>query len=124
LIVECVKVVYLIYQLTTKTFFMQNFTLKFGKYKGQQFLSTPVYYQQWLLKQDWFKMPNALTELQQAEKRVSQCADKLRGWNGYSRAGAAVYDDMFEAEKAMDAAIFNSYDQSSPYWNGEMSFDY
>jgi uncharacterized protein (DUF3820 family) len=103
---------------------MQNFTLKFGKYKGQQFLSTPTNYQNWLLSQDWFKMPTVLTELQQAEKILSECATKLKGWDGYSRKGAAIYDQMFDAEKAMDAAIFNSYDQSSPYWNGEMSFDY
>jgi hypothetical protein len=37
---------------------MTNFTLKFGKYKGQQFLSTPVSYQNWLTQQDWFKIPN------------------------------------------------------------------
>jgi len=37
---------------------MTNFTLKFGKYKGQLFLSTPVSYQNWLLNQDWFKAPN------------------------------------------------------------------
>ena len=36
---------------------MTNFTLKFGKYKGQEFSSTPKSYQDWLLKQDWFKMP-------------------------------------------------------------------
>ena len=36
---------------------MKNFTLKFGKYKGMQFLSTPVSYQNWLLNQDWFKVP-------------------------------------------------------------------
>jgi hypothetical protein len=37
---------------------MKNFTLKFGKYKGMQFLSTPASYQNWLLSQDWFKVPN------------------------------------------------------------------
>jgi hypothetical protein len=36
---------------------MTNFTLKFGKYKGQQFASTPKSYQDWLLAQDWFKKP-------------------------------------------------------------------
>ena len=36
---------------------MENFILKFGKYKGQQFLSTPKNYQDWLVKQDWFKLP-------------------------------------------------------------------
>ena len=37
---------------------MQNFILKFGKYKGQLFSNTPKNYQDWLLKQDWFKMPS------------------------------------------------------------------
>jgi hypothetical protein len=101
---------------------MKNFTLKFGKYKGMQFLSTPVSYQNWLLAQDWFKMPVALTEMQQAEKRVSNCAKQLKGWNGYSKAGAVAYDNMFEAEKAMDAAYYNDSDPSSPRWNGEYNF--
>ena len=35
---------------------MENFTLKFGKFKGQKFNETPDWYQAWLLKQDWFKM--------------------------------------------------------------------
>jgi len=42
---------------TFKLFFMQNFTLSFGKYKGQNFNSTPVSYQSWLMNQDWFKIP-------------------------------------------------------------------
>lgn len=29
-------------------------TLKFGKFKGQKVCDTPTWYQQWLLKQDWF----------------------------------------------------------------------
>jgi uncharacterized protein (DUF3820 family) len=48
----------------------QNFTLKFGKYKGQQFSSTPTSYQEWLLKQDWFKLPTELTEVQKASKQI------------------------------------------------------
>jgi hypothetical protein len=32
-------------------------TLKFGKFKGQKFNETPTWYQQWLLKQEWFKIP-------------------------------------------------------------------
>lgn len=31
--------------------------LKFGKFKGQQFENTPKWYQDWLLKQDWFESP-------------------------------------------------------------------
>jgi hypothetical protein len=37
---------------------MQNFTLRFGKYKGQQFSSTPKCYQDWLLAQNWFNLPS------------------------------------------------------------------
>ena len=37
---------------------MTNFTLQFGKYKGQQFNETPVSYQNWLKQQHWFKIPN------------------------------------------------------------------
>jgi hypothetical protein len=43
---------------------MENFILKFGKFKGQLFLSTPNSYQNWLLSQDWFKIP---TEVQQVK---------------------------------------------------------
>jgi uncharacterized protein (DUF3820 family) len=32
-------------------------TLSFGKFKGQEFESTPTWYQSWLLKQDWFEHP-------------------------------------------------------------------
>ena len=119
MIVECVKLVYMIYQLTTNTFFMQNFTLKFGKYKGHQFLSTPTFYQKWLLKQDWFKMPTQLTDLQKASKQISQLSSQLKGWNGYSANGYAAECNMFEAEKAMEAAIFNCSDLWSANYNGE-----
>jgi uncharacterized protein (DUF3820 family) len=33
---------------------MNDFKLKFGKYKGQMFKSTPIDYQKWLVEQDWF----------------------------------------------------------------------
>jgi len=65
-------------------------TLRFGKYKGQQFENTPKSYQVWLLKQDWFKMPRQ-------EKSLHK---QLSDWNGYSRKGQAVYDAIFEQEKA------------------------
>jgi uncharacterized protein (DUF3820 family) len=103
---------------------MKNFTLKFGKYKGQQFENTPKSYQDWLLSQDWFKMPVTLTPLQQAQKSISGLSNQLKNWDGHSKKGAAIYDSIFEAEKAMDNAIFNSNDQSSTFWNGEMTFDY
>ena len=31
--------------------------LKFGKFKGEKFEDTPIWYQEWLMKQDWFKKP-------------------------------------------------------------------
>jgi hypothetical protein len=65
-------------------------TLRFGKYKGQQFESTPKSYQNWLLSQDWFKSPKV-------EKPLHH---KLNGWDGHSRKGQAVYDAIFEQEKA------------------------
>ena len=97
---------------------MANFTLKFGKYKGQMFLSTPDSYQQWLLKQEWFKVPVQLTEVQQASKTISQLSGQLKNWNGHSTRGAAIYDSIFEAEKAMDNAIFNEPSIMSSYYDG------
>ena len=96
---------------------MKNFTLKFGKYKGMQFLSTPISYQNWLLSQDWFKMPK--DEMANAQKQISTLHKQLGGWDGYSKRGAAIYDSMFEAEKAMDSAIFNVTNQCSPFYNGD-----
>lgn len=62
-------------------------TLRFGKYKGQEFSNTPKGYQQWLMTQDWFKMPKPLHH-------------QLNGWDGYSKKGQAVYDAIFEQEMA------------------------
>ena len=67
----------------------QIMTLRFGKYKGQNFSNTPKSYQDWLLKQDWFKMPKQEMPLHQ----------QLNGWNGHSRSGQAIYDAIFEQEK-------------------------
>ena len=65
-------------------------TLHFGKYKGQQFEKTPKSYQNWLLAQDWFKAPTPQKPLHQ----------QLSGWDGYSKTGEAIYDAIFEQEKA------------------------
>lgn len=68
-----------------------NQTLKFGKFKGQKFNDTPLWYQNWLLKQDWFKSP------------ISNKVDKMpkisNNWNGYSRKGEAQEWAVFEYEK-------------------------
>lgn len=64
-------------------------TLKFGKHKGQNFYETPKNYQSWLLSQAWFKMLESTSLNQQ-----------LNGWDGHSRKGQAVYDAIFEQEKA------------------------
>ena len=85
---------------------MQNFTLKFGKHKGVEFLSTPKSYQDWLLKQDWFKAPQTLTAMQQAQKNVSVLSSNLKGWNGYSRNGAATEMHLFQAEMAIEDLMY------------------
>lgn len=102
---------------------MTNFTMKFGKYKGQQFLTTPKSYQEWLLKQDWFKIPAQSDAMQSAQKSISNLSKSLKGWDGYSAKGQAVYEQIFEAEKAMDNAIFNSKDEHSPFWDGTYSWE-
>lgn len=84
----------------------QNFILKFGKYKGQEFLKTPASYQQWLLKQDWFKMPTQLDALQEAQKTISKLSNNLKGWNGYSSKGTATYDAIFEQEKKIEDLLY------------------
>ena len=67
-----------------------DFVLKFGKFKGQMFLNTPQSYQDWLIGQSWFNMP------QLQEKPLHQ---QLNGWDGYSRKGQSIYDAIFEQEK-------------------------
>lgn len=87
---------------------MENFILKFGKYKGQNFFHTPKYYQEWLTKQEWFKLPveKKLNQFEQGQKQLSELSGKLKGWNGYSRRGQAVYDRMFEAEMMIEDALY------------------
>lgn len=69
--------------------------LTFGKFKGQTFDSTPKWYQEWLLKQDWFNKPK------QIEQPLHQ---QLKGWDGHSKRGEAIYDQIFEQEKAQGDA--------------------
>ena len=65
----------------------ENFTLKFGKFKGQDFLSTPKSYQNWLFKQNWFKVPT---------KQIPLYKQSLNGWDGHSKWGQAIEDAIFE----------------------------
>ncbi len=74
---------------------MTNFTLKFGKYKGQNFLNTPKSYQDWLLNQSWFKIPSNEEKM----PRIS------KSWNGYSRKGQAQEWQVFEWEKRQDEKL-------------------
>jgi len=97
-----------------------NFILKFGKHRGQIFSSTPKSYQDWLLSQDWFKVP---TQLEVAEKQFSDARKRLGNWNGSSRNGQSNYEAMFEAEKAIDNAYFNSHDENSIFWDGTYSWE-
>jgi uncharacterized protein (DUF3820 family) len=45
---------------------MQDFILKFGKFRGQSFLSTPKSYQAWLTSQAWFQGPGQEATLEKA----------------------------------------------------------
>lgn len=66
-----------------------NFILKFGKYKGQTFESTPQSYRDWLLSQSWFKLPTN-------EERMPRISSN---WDGYSRKGETQEWAVFEWEK-------------------------
>jgi uncharacterized protein (DUF3820 family) len=106
---------------TNKTIFItlktnkMDFILKFGKHKGQNFSSTPKSYQEWLLKQDWFKAP---TYAKSPSQIISELSTSLKNWNGHSRNGASIYDRIFEAEKAEEALIFNNPNQWSTFYDG------
>ena len=70
---------------------MANQVLKFGKFKGMEFNATPVWYQEWLVKQDWFNKSSDMNE-----QRMPQIS---KSWNGYSRKGEAQELAVFEWEK-------------------------
>ena len=70
---------------------MNSFILKFGKYKGQDFLSTPKSYQSWLLSQDWFKKPTNEIKPPTTPKN----------WDGYSQKGQAQEWAYFQYEQKM-----------------------
>jgi hypothetical protein len=69
---------------------MTNQILKFGKFKGVHFNNTPVWYQNYLKKQDWF--------MKKPVENISTQAKKLNGWDGHSKKGQANYDRLFEME--------------------------
>lgn len=77
---------------------MTNQVLKFGKFKDKRFSDTPQWYQNWLLKQEWFNKPKTVVE-----RPLHQ---QLAGWDGYSRRGEAIYDAIFEQEKAEQDAEY------------------
>jgi len=79
--------------------------LKFGKYKGEKFQDTPISYQNWLMKQDWFNKPKTV-------KKAIPLHKQLNGWDGYSRKGEAVYNAIFEQEKAE----WNAYDKRQGWY--------
>ena len=72
-------------------------TLRFGKYKGQQFENTPKSYQDWLINQVWFKAPKKQTPLHR---------QSLSGWDGYSKGGQAIEDAIF-ANDCLDQDLTN-----------------
>ena len=82
-----------------------SFILKFGKYKGQNFNSTPVSYQNWLMAQDWFKAP--ASSFSDAEKGYCDASQSMVKSN-YSEKSI---ESMFFAEVALQDA----YDTAKKY---------
>jgi hypothetical protein len=99
-------------------------TLTFGKFKGQELGSTPQWYQNWLSKQDWFKMPTKqVSNLSYAEQSFSNAHNYAKSSNYSERS----IDSMFEAEQILDAAV--EYDRKYYGMNAEtkqaqMDWDY
>lgn len=77
--------------------------LTFGKFRGRRFCDIPKWYQNWLLKQDWFTNPQP--------KQSKPLHQQLNGWDGHSRKGQAMYDAIFEQEKEEQ----EKYDPSDRY---------
>lgn len=75
--------------------------LTFGKFKGQRFCDTPQWYQKWLNAQTWFAsfMSANLSVNTQPTDSGKALHKKLSGWDGYSKRGEAIYDQIFEQEK-------------------------
>jgi uncharacterized protein (DUF3820 family) len=78
---------------------MATSILTFGKFKGQDYFTTPSWYQEWLKKQDWFKVPVKMDDLALVQQEMSKVSNQLKGWNGHSSRGQASYDRMFELEQ-------------------------
>jgi hypothetical protein len=99
-------------------------TLTFGKFKGQELGSTPQWYQNWLSKQDWFKMPTKqVSNLSYAEQSFSNAHNYAKSSNYSARS----IDAMFEAEQMLDDAV--EYDRKYYGMNAEtkqaqMDWDY
>ena len=66
--------------------------LTFGKFKGRQLEETPQWYQNWLNSQDWFEVERGAVYTPRIDYK------QLRGWDGYSERGQAIYDQLAEQE--------------------------
>jgi hypothetical protein len=99
-------------------------TLKFGKFKGQEFSQTPTWYQEWLIKQDWFKIPTKqISNLSYAEKSFSNAHNYAKSSNYSERS----IDAMFEAEQMLDDAVEYErkyYGMDAETKQAQMDWDY
>lgn len=96
---------------------MENFTLKFGKHKGEQFLDTPKSYQDWLLSQEWFKKPSSQAKYDVVRKFVKEYA---RGMG--IRCEIVVFDLTWEeAEIQKDNMNMYHLDDCTDYFYIEAS---
>lgn len=86
---------------------MNTTILTFGKFKGKRVCDTPTWYQNWLSKQEWFTNPQP--------KAAKSLHKQLNGWDGHSRKGQAIYDQIFEQEMA-DTEKYDPSDRYGHYF--------
>ena len=108
---------------TTNQKTIENFNLKFGKYKGQDFLSTPKSYQEWLLAQNWFKIPTTPTTTNTLTKSNEARYDVVRKFVkeyavGMGRSKERVMYDLSwdEAEAHKDSMNMYHLDDCTEYF--------
>jgi hypothetical protein len=82
-------------------------TLKFGKFKGQKFNETPAWYQEWLMKQDWFNKPQP-ARYDVVKKYERDYAYNVRGGKFYDVEYSGLdFDTATELANGMNCSGMN-----------------
>ena len=99
-----------------------NFNLPFGKYKGMEFQDTPKSYQDWLLKQDWFKVPsNQLRKISHQHKGLCNQIDWwFRSYDRNSIGGK--FKRMYDVFNANKYSVGDGFILEREYANPESIF--